>query len=385
MGPVFPPSNPIERPDLAARVSDVDVGAISTVPSTRHGGSGAIGTNLPPIFDVLQSYQDMRQPQDSAAEPAGLTHHTALILLALQLIPNLRRLHLPLLEHRFIGALPRTSARHSSPSSASLKMLAFSSFGHDYLLDQVAPIIQRAPNLEILHCHHHARISELFSATLGRGSLAEPPPLQNLTELALVNTPMTILSFRNLLSAVGPKLSKVHVRRTARQLNPLDETRILEFDEVLTALQPWRLTLKELSFTMNGIALPQTSNRLRGIHVLPEFHALEVLWVQAAFFDFYGHLGPREDALQLTLPASVRELRFFGYSQPAEALHGVVGALTTGQFVHLRSIGIDDQEFELDSEPAQELHAVGASFRSAGVAFTVHPMIIHSDPDARGS
>ncbi|KAH6623722.1 hypothetical protein F5144DRAFT_633012 [Chaetomium tenue] len=199
----------------------------------------------------------------------------------------------------------------------------------------------------------------------------------NLTELALVDTFMTALSFRNLLSAVGAKLSKVYVRRTARRPDPFDESRILEFDEVLAALQPWRLTLKELSFTMYGMALPQA---VRGIHSLPEFHALEVLWTQAAFFDFYGYLGPRGDALKSTLPASVRQLRLFGYSQLASGLHGFVEALTTGQFVHLRSIEIDDQDFELESELAEELQVVGASFRSAGVAFTVHP-INHSEPD----
>jgi len=362
-----------DRPDLAANVSYLDLGPINKLPLISQASSGTIGPKLRAVLEALQqSSHDIPQPQNSAA----------LIRSALQLIPNLRRLHLRLLDNVSAEPLLWMSASSSSVSSASLKTLAFSGLGHGNLLDQVAPIIQRAPNLEILYCYYYTRVTEIFDAALNRGSLAEPPPMQNLTELALVDTFITASSFRNLLTAIGPKLSKVHVRRTARQPDdPFDPIHILEFDEALAALQPWRLTLEELSFvTISGRALPQPGHRLRAIHILPEFSALKALRAQAGYFDFYGRVGPGKDTLRTTLPASVRELRLLGYSQLAQGLQGFVEAVTAGQFVHLCLIEIDDQGFDQEPAREQELLDVGASFRSAGVAFTVRP-IDHFGPD----
>ncbi|KAH6854538.1 hypothetical protein B0I37DRAFT_362269, partial [Chaetomium sp. MPI-CAGE-AT-0009] len=343
-----------ERSDLAAKVFEVDIAHISRAPSTTHHGSH--DHDSPTSQDWAESIQ-----------------HAALILLLLRLAPNMERLYLPVLGIGPFSVFPQQS---SHESSSSLKTLAFSSFELAYLLDQVSPIVRQAPNLEILHCHKLARVTELFSADLGRKTLAEEPPLRNLSEVALIDTSLTVRSFRNLLSVVGPRLSKVSIRRTARTSFPDDEEWILEFDEALAALQPWRHTLKELFFTTHGSRLSMRPRRLDGVNLLREFHALEVLWAQSAFFDFYGHLGPKVDALTSTLPASLRELRLFGYSNLGPALRGLVARLISGQAANLRSVEIDDQgfeEYEPTSEPAQELRDVAASFRSAGVGFIVHP------------
>ena len=122
-------------------------------------------------------------------------------------------------------------------------------------------------------------------------------------------------------------------------------------------------------FTAYGATLSQRSRHLPGVRLLREFHALEVLWAHSTSFDFYGHLLPEEDALKPTLPASLRELRPFGYSKLAPGLQGLVGSFVSGQFAHLRTIEIDEQ----GSWMAQVLRDVAVSFRSGGVDYKVHP------------
>jgi hypothetical protein len=79
------------------------------------------------------------------------------------------------------------------------------------------------------------------------------------------------------------------------------------FDEVVTALQPWNHTLRELSFAMYDMVLPRSPRHLRDVHLLRKFQGLKSLVVQAGCFDFYGHLGPQDDALTSTLPPSMGE------------------------------------------------------------------------------
>jgi hypothetical protein len=311
-------------------------------------------------------------------DPINAPLASVLLLLA----PNLQRFHLPL--HR-LGSFATThqTLKPSIPSSTSLKTLAFSSFERECLFDETAPTIRQTPNLEILHCHGLARVTELFPASLGRKTPDDRAPLHHLTELALIDTFLTTQSFCNLLRVVGPKLTKVNIRRTSsRWFLPPDsdhEIGIVEFDGALTALQPWRHTLKELSFTMYGPQKPYLPphKRCNVPQLLREFDALEILWAQAAFFDFYDRLGgPPDDALKATLPSSIRELRLFGHCQFSAGLRGLIGALRFGQFAHLRWVEIDDQGFgncAPDSEPARELMHITASFRAAGVALVVGP------------
>ncbi len=346
-----------KRPDLAVRVSEVEISSVSRVPPTALCGLNSICRSPTWQYSV------------------GQNRHADLILVLLQLVPKLQRLHFPVLGIGLFGELSQSSLLTSS--STSIKTLVFSGFKHDYLLNRAVPIIQRAPNLKVFLCYKHARFTKLFATSLGRKTPTGPSPLQNLTELSLVDTSITEPSFCNPLRAAGPRLLRLNIRRTARLPSVDDDSRVVRFDDVLAALQPWHHTLKELSFTMYGMdrmVLSQESHRFGGVHLLREFHAPEILWTQAAFLDFSGHLEPKEDALNSTLTTSICELRLFGYGNPAPALQGLVETVMSGQFADLRTVEIDDQGsegYELDGE-VQDLRDVGASFRSAGVTFTVH-------------
>jgi len=366
----------VDRPDLAARVSDLDIGVINKTRLVGYDSSGPVSTTLAAVLEVLQNNgHGISQPQASAAEP---TCHAVLTWSALQLIPNLGRLHLPTLgfasDAPFMSFMAASTS--SSSSAPSQKTLAFSGLGPDSLLDQAGPIFKRAPNLEVLHCHHHAYATVMFPAALGRMSMADPQPMQNLTELALVDTPMTAHSFRSLLNAVGPKLSRVRIR--LRPVLP-DRPRgmpgsplVLEFVEALGNLVPWCLRIKDFSFTAPGMVLPQPNRHLT--NALPGMYALEILCAQAACFDLDGRIGPRRDALTSTLPASIRELKLVGHGKLAPALLGLVEALTAGRFARLRSIQVDEQDFGEEPARGQELQDAGALFRAAGVAFIIRPM-----------
>jgi len=241
-----------------------------------------------------------------------------------------------------------------------LKRLALGSLDHGFLLDQAVPIIRLAPNLEILHCLDCAGVTSDF---LGHKTSDGTPLLQNLTELSLINSNLTAASLRNLLAAVGPRLTKFRIRPRSRGLSmPLECD--VEFDEALAALQPWSQTLRELSFFIGGIQLPRI---LSGVSILRDFRALQILRAESAFFDFYR----RRDALSSTLPPSVRELKLLGFSRLAPALQGLLEVFLAGTFPELSRIEIDDQEYEPESAAALELRQVGADFLSAGVDFIV--------------
>jgi len=371
------------RPDLAVRVLEVEIGHICRVPPTTHGDSDLATTSSAPSLVTVRQHlgsPGSLQPHETPT-PQSLgrpTQHRALLSLLFRLALNLERLHLPLPGFRPSGIVPRPKPLGSSLTS--LTTLVLSGFEREYLLVQAAPIMRQAPNLEVLHCHGNVRLTESFPASLGRKTLADPPPLQNLTELALTDTFLTPRRFRHLLDAVGPRLSRVSVsiQRTSYHrmvfINPGDDT--IKFDEALAALQPWRNTLKRLSFTMSGRVLSGGRRHLQGVHLLRHFNALETLWAQAAFFDLYGQLRSQGHALKATLPDSIRELRLFGYSHLGPALRGLVETLVSGQFPDLRMGVIDEPSFvkyEPESEVAQELKDVAALFQSAGRGFVVRP------------
>lgn len=212
--------------------------------------------------------------------------------------------------------------------------------------------------------------------SLGRKTLADPAPLYNLSELILLNTAMTAGSLQNLLGAVGPGLVKVNIRRRpGTPPSPTETNGPVGFGEAVSLLRPWHRTLRELSFSIDGLVLLRSGNRLRDVRLLREFTVLEILRAQTDFFDFYGHEGPPGDALRSNLPPSVRELTLFGFSDLYPALRALWEAFEAGQFVCLSRIRIDDQgfeEYEPEGEAAQQLRAVAASFRSGGLDFVVH-------------
>ncbi|KAK4118262.1 hypothetical protein N657DRAFT_583953 [Parathielavia appendiculata] len=293
-----------------------------------------------------------------------------------QLVPNVRSLHLPLQSKgQYQIFIPPNDLCLTLPS---LRTLALTSSVPGPPLDEATPILQLAPNLEILHCHGCASVTEQFSTLLRPTTVAEPSPLQKLTELALIDTHLTATSFGSLMSAVGPYLSKVAIHRTSKFPLPWewDDSHIIEFNEVLTALQPWTENLKGLSFTLYGTSMPREAQHLRSVNMLRKFQSLEVLRVQVACLDFYGHVGPRQDALVSTIPNSICELSLVGYSNLTPALQALLESFRAGKFEKLCRIQIDDQgyeEFEPEGEAAQELREVGASFQSVGVDFVVLP------------
>jgi hypothetical protein len=205
----------------------------------------------------------------------------------------------------------------------------------------------------------------------------ELPRLQHLVELRLIDTRLTVSDLDILLRAVGPGLSKVAIRRISpeRTQTSWGGEGIIQFSNVVASLQPWRNTLKELTFIMYGNPMPRRASELVDVELLREFHALEVLRVQAGCLAFYGQVGqPGEAALTSTLPKCVRELRLYGYTSPVPGLQGLLGSLRAGQFKGLRRLGIDDQHYEKRPEMqqrAEELKEVGAGFRSVGVDFVV--------------
>jgi hypothetical protein len=262
----------------------------------------------------------------------------------------------------------------------SLKKLAFTDLKCGFILDGISPILRLAPNLEGLQCYNCDDVSKVFPATLGRNMKMPggPRPLETLTELTLYRTSLTAAALRNLLEAVGPRLAKVDIRRSiGRKGASTDEFKV-EFNEVVTALQPWSHSLRELSFSMHGIDMvrPRSRDHFAGVHRLREFRQLRSLRTSADCLDFYGRTGRREDALASTLPPSIRELRLVGYSRLVPGLQGLAGAFGAGRFAELQRIDVDHKAFEagqLQLETVRELREVAASFRPAGVEFVVHP------------
>ena len=288
-----------------------------------------------------------------------------LVSLLLQLTPNLAYARVCL--SNYASASSATLAQ-SDMSLPSLKRLALDSFDDGFLLDKAAPIIRLAPNLEVLHCHHCAEVTSYF---LRRKTLDDSSALQNLTELSLTKSNLTSASLRSLLIVVGPRLAKFTIQPRTRRIHTYVED-IIKFDEVLALLLPWSQTLRELSFCLYGIQRPRF---LRGVRVLREFRALQILRTQAAFFDFYT----RRDALTSTLPPSVRELRLLGYSNLTPALQAFLEDFLAGKFPALSRIEIDDQgfeEFKPESIAAQELRQVATAFRSEGVDYIVHDQLV---------
>ncbi|KAH6619298.1 hypothetical protein B0J18DRAFT_240802 [Chaetomium sp. MPI-SDFR-AT-0129] len=367
----------LARPDLRLRVLELKISHSNDAQARAYPGprpSSPLSVSLAQRTWVLRSHLSESEHEEPAALREA-AEQRCLVSLSMGLVPNLKTFGFDLPGAGF----PQTPdlSTHLNPwTLKSLEKLYFASFGADLLLDRLAPIIRLASNLQILHCNQCTYVADTFCVSLGRKTLADPPPLHNLSELILLDTVMTAGSLRNLLGAVGSGLAKVNIRRRPGTLpSPTEANDPVEFDEAVSLLRPWHRTLRELSFSIDGLVLPQPPSRLRDVGFLREFTVLEILRAQAAFLDFYGHEGPPEGALRSNLPPSMRELRLFGFSDLYPALRALWEAFEAGQFVCLSRIGIDDQgfeEYEPEGEAAQQLRAVATSFRSRGLDFVVH-------------
>ncbi len=365
-----------ERPDLAACVSRVSVNCRCRLP--------------PPVSDrdytkpnsvrLLEYLGGAADASSTKLQGVGRrTHHAVLLLSLLRLAPNLQQLYLDLFGLAEFGRLDGPAELFASFTRPTLRELYFSGDGWDLPLDVTVPILRRAPNLEVLECDILYRVTGRFPSSLGRACPADSPPLQNLTELSLVDTSLTAAHFRHLVDAAGPRLAKISITRTAERPRTAEfgpPVLVVEFDEAVTALQPWHGSLRELSFIMHGEVNPYVRG-LRDARRLCKFEALEMLQVQAVVFDFDGRVGPQEEALTSALPPSIRRLRLFGPGDLAPGLRGLVGAVEAGRFGRLCTVEIDEQGGEGDgpeSEAGCKLRDVAAAFRSAGVGFIVHPL-----------
>ncbi|KAK4117475.1 hypothetical protein N656DRAFT_793947 [Canariomyces notabilis] len=302
------------------------------------------------VLDLRVDYDGSKppalRPRDGLEEPVELRESAdngTLVSLLLKLVPRLQTFHL----HVSDAALPPMDLLGSKFSLTSLRRLTFSVFERGFVLDRIVPVIQLAPNLEVLHCHGCTLVSEWFT-DLVDGHIpiddvpATSPPLRHLTELILTDTRMTAESLSNFLLAVGPKLSKVSMQRPEER--PFDGDDVVMFDEVVAALQSWRSGLKELSFFS---------------------------------LDFCGQSEQAENTVVSSIPTSIRNLRIYGLNYNPDDLRPLLEAYKSGQFQYLRRIeidGTDDLEEPLPLAFRQESRDLSAAFRSAGLEFIVHPV-----------
>ncbi len=295
--------------------------------------------------------------------------HGILVSRLLHLVPNLESFHLRLVADKGSFRMPLESASWT-PWLKSLKRLAFSSAETPLMMNRIALVMRLAPNLEALHLSGLACVSHVFPAVLDRETPESPPPLTNLAELSLSDALLTAASLRNLLEAVGPRLSKFSIRQRPSPLGIYGLADCASFPAILAALQRWKHTLRELSLDVTCGTNPQPP------WSLCEFRALEVLHINSVTLDLLGNMSRNEYALWSRLPKSIGELRLLECDNGGAALRGMVKAYTAGVLPGLRRVEVHNtalEECEPESEAPQELREVGASFRAAGVEFILCP------------
>ena len=292
-----------------------------------------------------------------------------LVALCLGLMPNLEyaRFHIPgLADFRLLDG-PNAFLQN-------LTRLDFSSSERTLRLDQVAPILRAAPELKVLHCHGCTSVGDQFSSALWKNAPQSDRPMKNLTELCLTRADLSVYSLANLLNAVGPKLSKVHIRTTEKYFSEIVEYEV-EFNEALAALRPFAASLRELSFTLYGLCGPRHLVGLNGLRV---FQNLEVLRTETAFFGLTG----RDNNLSSVLPASLRELRLYGSGIVVPPLRSLLEAFRVGLYPWLRKIEIDEQDPQRDPDVPGQLERLRADFGSVGVSLEFHDPSDHEEYQA---
>ncbi|KAK3298728.1 uncharacterized protein B0H64DRAFT_354360 [Chaetomium fimeti] len=255
-----------------------------------------------------------------------------------------------------------------SPTLTSLRRLAFSSSPSSHnRLDYTIPLLATAPNLEVLHFYDCGSFH------------TQPQPLQNLTELKLANTCLSLRDLDILLPPVGPRLCKFNLGQTA---NTAYRAPGVGFDELIRVLAPWKTTLKELSYT-TGERRVLTGPDFRGLSLLRCLDSLEMLCTEACFFYDRPHFTPSEvlNLFASTLPSSICEVKLRGYHHTLNpALRGLLAKVEAGRFRRLRIIDVDADTFdpfrfdysEVHIAPSwvqSELEAIRASFQAVGVDF----------------
>ncbi|KAK4249389.1 hypothetical protein C7999DRAFT_30125 [Corynascus novoguineensis] len=188
-------------------------------------------------------------------------------------------------------------------------------------------------------------------------------------EFKLSETTITAASVRSLLSAVGPRLSRVEIRRprTGYPKAPV------ELGEAVTALQPWRQTLRELLFDLAN-RLPRRCN----VHLLAQFSALESFRVRADCLACAGESAPRGGTFASMLPPSIRRIRLLSHNfgRLREALRDLSGAVAAGRFAKLRKVEADGYGYRMadpDSSLGLEGRHISEVFRSGGIEYILHP------------
>ncbi|KAK4152284.1 hypothetical protein C8A00DRAFT_35027 [Chaetomidium leptoderma] len=408
----------LERPDLGPRVSEVDLVHAGGVPgSALTAMDGLDSPSSEPLAQRITesvkshtarmntsgaaTHLDPRPrypsifPGDSE-DPITEAEYSELVSLLLPLTPNLQRAHLRLP----VWAYPslETPPHPHCPLLTSLKVLAFSRLGPSFYVNRAAPILRLAPNLEVLQCYDCARTTAEFRAALNCNE-APPPdsnpaqlmPLDNVVELHLTllykSSRPTEDYLYHLSKSIGPRLSKVTIRRTVVSRRHQE----LEFHDTIRSLRHRSQTLRELSFYFTNLgqglqdSLGPSTYFLGCEELRRALTALEVLRTQTVFVDHTGRQRPsgKDAGLSSMLPLSLRELRLRGFQNRITCLlEGLLEAVVAGEFRALSWVGIDEQGFQdepvgADGEPgwagATKLREVAAAFRAAGVEFVVLP------------
>ncbi|KAK4034546.1 hypothetical protein C8A01DRAFT_18657 [Parachaetomium inaequale] len=300
-----------------------------------------------------------------------------LTAMLLHLAPSLQRAHFCLPSDSAFNTLLAELA-WSCPPLLSLKALAFSVLDTIFRptkLSGAAPILRLAPHLRALHLDSCSSVTKHLGVFLGRDANTQPPSL-HITELSLSHASLDFESLRFLLRETGPRLSRVSIRRTGTLRARGDWGHRLEFNDVLNNLNGSQQTLKNLSFTSSKEVLFTPARPRLDISTLHNFQALEILRTDAVFFTSHGETKPDNNPFTATIPSSLQELHLGGYYvNLGPDLRVLLAAFQVGHYAALRKIEIDAgvaEEYDPESEAAQQLREVAASFRSAGVDFVVH-------------
>ncbi|KAK4152391.1 hypothetical protein C8A00DRAFT_34919 [Chaetomidium leptoderma] len=214
----------VERPDLRSCVSQVTVATYPCEqPPDTPDSADTHNPPDPPSGGIAKTAEEHLRDGDweplwktlaigGQASNAAEKKFGAFVSMLLHMAPKLADVSFCVRSVPIV-ALSYWSTR---PTIQSLKRLSFtvSEPSHDeYMLDAAVDILRAAPNLEVLHCHGCAGVSEQFRGSWGRTRIDNPPQLPNLTELILTGCHMRAHDLRNLMGAVGSRLFKVTIRK----------------------------------------------------------------------------------------------------------------------------------------------------------------------------
>lgn len=297
-----------------------------------------------PLWNLLVS--ENRQPNIGTG--ANYEQYPALSGLLLRLAPNLKSISFcggsPLrYDDGYTCALSRWNAALPATSVTRLSLIVFRPrYPHDYDdgfgLGDIGHILQAVPNLEVLHLHGcNTAVPEHLWRLLSQLPTMMPAPMENLTELVLIDCHVTIRGLANLTKeAVGPNLSRLIIRQGERPTGfPV------QLELFLVVLKPWTQTLRELTYRFS-----YQENDMYVQHKplsLLSFHALEVLDITTHSFTF-NDLRHRRGEFAQCLPPSIRKLRLAGSGFIALMIRGILVARKSGRLLNLATIEVNEQD-----------------------------------------